>query len=98
MGQWPWEKIFECIRKELGDLIIVAEDLGHITKEVQQLLRFTEFSGMVLLQEAFNGKDESEAMPHIHQKHSFLYVGTHDSSTGYGWYTEYIDDQQRKQV
>lgn len=100
-GRWvsgPGKKFFECIRKELGDLKIVAEDLGHITKEVQQLLRFTEFPGMVLLQDAFNGKDESEAMPHNDQKHSFLYVGTHDSSTGYGWYTEYIDDQQRKQV
>ena len=100
-GRWvngPGKKFFEYIKKELGDLKIVAEDLGFITKEVKDLLKFTQFPGMILLQDAFNGTDESGAMPHNHQKNSFLYIGTHDSPTGYGWYKEDINEQQRKQV
>jgi len=100
-GRWvsgPGKKLFESIKKELGDLKIVAEDLGHITKEVNELLKFTQFPGMTLLQDAFDGKEESESMPHNHQQDSFLYIGTHDSPTGYGWYTENINEQQRKQV
>lgn len=87
-GQWikgPGIKLFRKIKEELGELDIIAEDLGFITEGVRQLIRDTNFPGMKILQFAFNPDEDSEFAIHNHNKNSVVYTGTHDSSTVMGW-------------
>src|SRR5699024_10438127 len=100
-GSWvkgPGPEFFKKIKEKLGKLNIIAEDLGYITKEVHDLLKYTEFPGMTLLQHAFDGQNENSSMPHNHKRNTILYVGTHDSSTACGWYLDDINDEQRRQA
>ena len=52
----PGIKVFEAIKRELGDIEVIAEDLGYITKEVRELLDICGYPGMKVLQFAFNPK------------------------------------------
>lgn len=98
-GSWvkgPGKNLFKKIKEELGNLNIIAEDLGYITEEVHDLLEYTGYPGMTLLQDAFGNKYDNNSLPHNHKRHKFLYVGTHDNSTAYGWYLDNINDTQRE--
>jgi len=89
IGQWtkgPGMKLFAKVEKELGKLNILAEDLGIITDEVRKLLKDTGFPGMKILQHAFDSKGESEHVPHLYNKNTVVYTGTHDNSTIKGWF------------
>jgi len=76
----------------LGDLNIIAEDLGFMTDEVIELRERTGFPGMKILQFAFNPDDESIDSPHLAPNNSVMYTGTHDNNTVLGWYKDEIDD------
>ena len=87
-GQWtkgPGFKLFDAINKELGDIAIIAEDLGFITDEVIELRDKTGYPGMKILEFAFDPKGESEYLPHNCEKTSVAYLGTHDNETIVGW-------------
>lgn len=87
-GRWakgPGIKLFDKIKQELGDLDIVAEDLGVVTDEVRELIKTTGFPGMKVMQFSFNPHEDSEFAIHNHTKNSIVYTGTHDSSTVMGW-------------
>jgi 4-alpha-glucanotransferase len=87
-GKWvkgPGTKLFERIKDKLGNVDIIAEDLGFMTEEVKALIKKTGFPGMKILQFAFNHENESEYLPHNIERNSVVYTGTHDNETAIGW-------------
>lgn len=95
-GQWtkgPGMKLFNKIKEELGDLSIIAEDLGFITDEVVKLMEDTGFPGMKMLQFAFNPNEDSDFLPHNYEKNSIVYTSSHDSSTVLGWIKQMPKDE-----
>ncbi len=96
-GQWeqgPGMDLFKAVRKKLGDVEIIAEDLGYITDTVRQLLEDSGFPGMKILQFAFDDSESSEYLPFNHVKNSVVYTGTHDNETTRSW-IEHISDHDR---
>lgn len=87
-GNWekgPNFKLFQVIKKELGEIKIIAEDLGFLTKEVIELKNKTGYPGMKILEFAFDSKEESDYLPHNYEINCFVYTGTHDNNTVMGW-------------
>ena len=90
-GTWikaPGEKFFKVVKRELGDVPIIAEDLGVITDEVTQLRTKFNFPGMKILQFAFNKNEIDQRgyvnpyMPHqFENPNCVAYTGTHDNTT-----------------
>lgn len=83
-GRWvkaPGEKLFNSIKKLLGDLPILAEDLGVITPEVELLRDKFEFPGMKILQFAFGNGMETKFLPHNFSSNCVVYTGSHDNDT-----------------
>ncbi|HHT55815.1 MAG TPA: 4-alpha-glucanotransferase [Acholeplasma sp.] len=88
-----WEKalgreLFKQVKQELGELNIIAEDLGVITDEVRELLKDTGFPGMKLLQFAFDSREESDYIPHLYPVNAVAYTGTHDNETTKEWFSK----------
>ena len=97
-GRWrkgPGMKLFKAIKEKLGDLDIIAEDLGTITPPVRKLLKDTGYPGMKVLQFAFSPDSESEYLPHHHIENCVLYTGTHDNNTTRGWLESADEDEAR---
>jgi len=89
-GRWvkaPGEKLFAAVRAALGDVPIIAEDLGFITPEVEALRDGFGFPGMRVLQFAFSG-EENAFLPHNYPPDGnvVVYSGTHDNDTSLGWF------------
>jgi len=83
-GKWvkaPGEKLFLTLKKYLGDLPILAEDLGVITKQVEELRDQFNFPGMKVLQFAFGKEMENQFLPHNYIPNCVVYTGTHDNDT-----------------
>jgi 4-alpha-glucanotransferase len=83
-GKWvkaPGEKLFSILNKYLGELPILAEDLGVITPPVEALRDKFGFPGMKVLQFAFGSKMESKFLPHNFIPNCVVYTGTHDNDT-----------------
>ena len=74
------------MKKELGELRVIAEDLGYLTPSVIALVQKTGFPGMKILQFAFDAREESDYLPHNYIKNSIVYTGTHDNDTTLGWF------------
>ncbi|MNN03501.1 4-alpha-glucanotransferase [compost metagenome] len=90
-GEWvkgPGVKLFNKIKDELGEVNIIAEDLGLLTQEVIDFLKETGFPGMKVLQFAFSRDYESQYVPHNHIKNCIVYTGTHDNDTFLGWFQD----------
>jgi len=88
-GEWikgPEMKLFSAIKKELGELRIIAEDLGFLTQEVVDFKNATGYPGMKILEFAFDSKEESTYLPHTYETNCFAYTGTHDNDTVLGWF------------
>lgn len=88
-GKWvkgPGIKLFDAIRKELGEINVIAEDLGYLTEEVINFLEETKFPGMKVLQFAFDAREESNYLPHTYTQNCIAYTGTHDNDTFRGWF------------
>lgn len=87
-GKWvkgPGIKLFRAIKEALGEVNIIAEDLGFLTQEVLDFRDETGYPGMKVLQFAFDTREESEYIPHTYYKHCMVYTGTHDNDTIRGW-------------
>lgn len=88
-GTWkkaPGKRFFNTIQKKLGRLPIIAEDLGVITPEVDELRDAFNFPGMKVLQFAFGSDADNQYLPHNYPKNCVVYSGTHDNDTTLGWY------------
>jgi len=89
-GRWvkgPGAELFSVLQRELGDLPIVAENLGVITPEVEAIRAQFSLPGMAILQFAF-GKDPQgpSFRPHNYARDLVAYTGTHDNDTVVGWW------------
>lgn len=89
-GRWvkgPDAHLFDALRDALGDLPIIAEDLGLITPEVVALREHCGFPGMRILQFAFGNDDRAaEFRPESYPSNCVVYTGTHDNDTTVGWF------------
>lgn len=98
-GQWvpgPGARLFRAARAALGELPILAEDLGVITPDVRELLSELGLPGMRVLQFAFFEPD-SEHLPHRHAVNAVVYTGTHDNDTARGWF-ERLEAEEKERV
>jgi len=92
VGQWepgPGDALFDAVKKQLGELPIVAEDLGIITPEVEALRDRQELPGMTVLQFAID--DDGFDLAQV-ASNRVCYTGTHDNDTTLGWYNGSPDD------
>ncbi len=89
-GEWvkgPGYSLFEVLKKELGNIDIIAEDLGFLTDSVRKMLKKCKYPGMKILQFGFNPEHaDGEYLPHNYPKNCIAYTGTHDNSTTVGWH------------
>ena len=89
-GEWvkaPGEALFAAVEEALGTLPVVAENLGMITPEVEELRKKFGFPGMAILQFAFGGDAQgSSFIPHNYERELVAYTGTHDNDTTVGWW------------
>lgn len=88
-GRWvetPGRELFAAIRDALGELPIIAEDLGVITPEVVSLRDDFGFPGMRILQFAFSSDASNNDLPHNYRHNVAAYTGTHDNDTAVGWF------------
>lgn len=96
IGRWapgPGDDFFNKIETELGELPIIAEDLGEITPDVIELREQYSLPGMKILQFGFSGPD-NPFLPHNYPETCVTYTGTHDNDTTRGWY-ESAPEQER---
>jgi 4-alpha-glucanotransferase len=88
-GRWqpgPGKAFFDTLRDRLGELPIIAEDLGIITPQVTALREACGFPGMRILHFAFGGGPDNPYLPHNHVPDTIAYTGTHDNDTTRGWW------------
>jgi len=99
-GSWqpgPGRDVFDAVRAELGDLPVIAEDLGLITSAVDRLRKSLEYPGMAVLQFAFGSGSDNLYLPHNLTRDTVIYPGTHDNDTSVGWYAQ-TDEQAKDHV
>lgn len=98
VGSWekgPGMELFEAVKRELGDVDIIAEDLGYLTEDVHRLLADSGYPGMKVLQFAFNPYEDNFYLPHNYKPNCVAYTGTHDNDTMTGWYTQTSGDERK---
>ena len=99
-GHWrkgPGKKFFDIIKQEIGDMEIVAEDLGIITDEVEALRDACGFPGMKVLHFTLHFNEQGR-LGCVAPENSIVYTGTHDNNTTVGWYEHDIDESTRAAV
>jgi 4-alpha-glucanotransferase len=100
LGQWRrgrGDALLAALRRKLGAVPLVAEDLGIITDDVRALRDRFELPGMIVLQFAFDGSADNPHLPRHHRRNAVVYTGTHDNDTTVGWYTS-LDSRTRDAV
>lgn len=93
--QGPGIALFDTIKRRLGEIDIIAEDLGVVTPEVRALLKQTRFPGMKLLQFAFDARESSDYLPHFYDRNCVVFTGTHDNETTRTWLANLKKDDYR---
>jgi 4-alpha-glucanotransferase len=97
-GRWrrgPGAEPFEAARRELGELPLVAEDLGSITPAVIRLRDRLGLPGMVVLQFGFEGGRSNPHRLENHRENAVVYTGTHDHDTALGWWSSLTARKRR---
>jgi 4-alpha-glucanotransferase len=100
-GKWvqaPHAKLFRELFRQIPFAAIFAEDLGHITADVREVVDRYGFPRMVVLQFAFGGGAQNLHMPHNHVENSIVYTGTHDNNTTRGWFEREVKGERRKHL
>jgi 4-alpha-glucanotransferase len=98
-GRWvdgPGQDLFDALSGALGELPFMAEDLGHITEDVNRFRDQLGFPGMAVLQFAFSPSPRSLFIPYSHQRNQVVYTGTHDNNTSLGWFLEDADREEKE--
>lgn len=100
-GKWrkgPGYDLFSEIKNQLGQLNIIAEDLGFLTDSVLDLVSKTGYPGMKVLEFAFDSREASDYTPHNYDKNCVVYTGTHDNETISGWYENLVPEDKQLAV
>ncbi|HBE09240.1 MAG TPA: 4-alpha-glucanotransferase [Lachnospiraceae bacterium] len=101
-GKWvkgPGMKLFNAIKESLGEIRIIAEDLGYTTDSVRQLVKDSGFPNMKIMEFAFYESEDggnSEFLPFNHYSNCVVYTGTHDNETLIGWLKNTDDNTFRR--
>jgi 4-alpha-glucanotransferase len=98
VGKWvkgPGQEFFETVGSNLGELPLIAEDLGVITPDVVALRDRFNFPGMKILQFAFGGERNSQFLPHTFDSNCVVYTGTHDNETVLGWFRNAAPEEKK---
>jgi 4-alpha-glucanotransferase len=99
-GWWvkgPGPEVLSALVDTAGAGTLVAEDLGVITPQVEELRTRFDLPGMKILQFAFDGSPDNPYLPQRHGELSVVYTGTHDNDTTVGWWEE-LDELARERV
>jgi 4-alpha-glucanotransferase len=94
-GRWkrgPGRAVFDAATEQLGDLAVIAEDLGVITPAVERLRDGLGYPGMAIGQYAFDPDPRSPHWLSNQRENQVVYTGTHDHDTARGWYASLPDD------
>lgn len=87
-GKWVnahGKELLSILKQQIGEMPIVAEDLGLITPDVEKLRDDFNLPGMKVLQFAFASDEKNDHLPHNLKNHTIIYTGTHDNNTTKGW-------------
>lgn len=98
-GKWvkgPGMKLINALKSVAGDKLIIAEDLGDITKEVMELVEESGFPGMRVFQFGFLSDCDTPHKPHNYINNCVAYSGTHDNNTLLGYLWETPTEQKRE--
>ena len=101
-GHWekgPGMDLFNAIRWQLGDVNIIAEDLGLMTDGVRKLVRDSGCPNMKVLQFAIDPADvgaSNDYWPHNYNSNCVVYTGTHDNETVAGWFAGLAEDGKKQ--
>lgn len=99
-GEWvevPGVQLLNVVTEQIPELQLVAEDLGFITEQVEQLRDAFSLPGMKILQFAFGDHSNNPYLPHNYTQNSVVYTGTHDNDTSLGWYQN-LDNYSRRRL
>eukprot|EP00245_Coleochaete_scutata_P007585 TRINITY_DN23053_c0_g1_i1.p1 TRINITY_DN23053_c0_g1~~TRINITY_DN23053_c0_g1_i1.p1 ORF type:complete len:615 (+),score=133.21 TRINITY_DN23053_c0_g1_i1:30-1847(+) len=97
-GTWkmgPGEEFFVAIKKAVGKVDIIAEDLGVITADVVALRQAIQAPGMSVLLFAWGGGSKNPHLPHNHEANQVVYPGTHDNDTVMGWWEKASENDKK---
>jgi 4-alpha-glucanotransferase len=105
-GEWvkgPGSKLFDVLLRELGELPIIAEDLGEITTDVVEVRKHFGLPGMKVMQFAWSVASTNPFVPdpnnpfmlHHHEPNAVVYTGTHDNDTSIGWWRHSSKPEER---
>jgi 4-alpha-glucanotransferase len=100
-GQWvkaPGHALFNRLKEIFGQLPFIAEDLGLITKEVDELREYFGMPGMRILQFGFADRGGHLYLPHRYVPNTVVYTGTHDNNTTLGWWRDDATESERANV
>jgi 4-alpha-glucanotransferase len=100
-GQWvnaPGHELFQRLKEVFGELPFVAEDLGLITPEVEELRERFGMPGMRILQFGFSDRSAHLYLPHEFVPNTVAYTGTHDNNTTLGWWRDGATAEERVNV
>lgn len=100
-GKWvkgPGKSFVDAVNAIKGDKLIIAEDLGEITEDVTELVKYSGFPGMRVFQFGFLSDGDNPHMPHNYNENTIAYTGTHDNNTLLGYVWELDDDRRRKML
>jgi 4-alpha-glucanotransferase len=100
-GQWvkaPGQSLFQRLREVFGELPFIAEDLGLITPEVDELREHFSLPGMRILQFGFGDRGGHLYLPHRYVPNTVVYTGTHDNNTTLGWWRDDVTEEERVHV
>ena len=95
-GSWktgPGLDFIAALKRALGDVKIIAEDLGYMTDNVKDFLKKSGFPGMKVLGFAFDSMSDNDYLPHNYDRNCIVYTGTHDNDTTLGWFSHANKDQ-----
>lgn len=101
-GKWvkayPYE-FFGTLKEKFGDIPVIAENLGVITEDVEDVMKYFDFPGIKVLQFAF-GSDypHSDSLPGNIGPENVLYTGTHDNNTSRGWFEDEASDDEKRNI
>lgn len=100
-GKWvkgPGKSFVDAVNAIKGDKLIIAEDLGEITEDVTELVKYSGFPGMRVFQFGFLSDGDNPHMPHNYNENTIAYTGTHDNNTLLGYVWELDDERRRKML
>ena len=101
-GKWvkaPVKNFLNTALKKIKGFSIIAEDLGLITPDVVEIMKYYGFPGMKVLQFAFGGKtSDNPYAPHNHTENCVLYTGTHDNNTTRGWFENDMTNEEKENL